>query len=337
MTELLVHACGPMTSLQDRGRFGFQNSGVSPSGAMDGRALALANALVGNRPGEAAIEFMNLGGSLACVAGEVRVALVGHAALSIDDRPVPARTTALLRAGQRLLVGHSRGGAFSYLAMAGGLALPAQLGSLSLHLRSKLGGLDGRPLGPGDRLPLRGPADGPLLHHPGGLPSEAGPFRVMLGPQDDYVSTDGLRAFLEEEFCVSPLADRMGYQLTGPILGHDKGFNIVSDGIVTGHIQVPGSGQPIVLMRDRQTTGGYPKIATIISADLDRFAQLQPGATLRFRAVDRGEAVAAARRLRDWLDALPSGLVPVGGELTTEQLMSLNLIGGMVDAHAQSP
>jgi hypothetical protein len=90
-------------------------------------------------------------------------------------------------------------------------------------------------------------------------------------------------------------------------------------------------------MRDRQTTGGYPKIATIISADLDRFAQLQPGATLRFRAVDRGEAIVAARRLRDWLDALPSGLVPVGGDLTTEQLMSLNLIGGMVDAHAQSP
>ena len=152
MTELLVHACGPMTSLQDRGRFGFQNSGVSPSGAMDGRSLALANALVGNNPGEAAIEFMNLGGSLTCLGGEVRLALAGHASLIIDDHPVPARTTALLREGEILQVGHARGGAFSYLAVAGGFAVPAQLGSLSLHLRSKLGGLDGKPLGPGDRL-----------------------------------------------------------------------------------------------------------------------------------------------------------------------------------------
>ncbi|MET0742745.1 MAG: biotin-dependent carboxyltransferase family protein, partial [Microvirga sp.] len=255
----------------------------------------------------------------------------------IDDQPVPARTTALVREGQTVKVGHARGGAFSYLAVAGGVAVPAQLGSLSLHLRSKIGGLDGRPLGPGDRLPVRPPPEGPLFHHPGGLPTEAGPFRVMLGPQDDFFSPDGLRAFLEEEFRVSPLADRMGYQLAGPVIGHAKGFNIVSDGIVTGHVQVPGSGQPIVLMRDRQTTGGYPKIATLISADLDRFAQLQPGATLRFRAVERDEAIAAARRLKEWLDALPSGLVPAGGALTTEQLMSLNLIGGMVDAHAQTP
>ncbi|MET0742560.1 MAG: hypothetical protein ABWY78_04240, partial [Microvirga sp.] len=219
MTELVVHACGPMTSLQDHGRFGFQSSGVSPSGAMDGRALALANALVGNPAGEGAIEFMNLGGSLVCSGGEGRVALVGPAALSIDGRPVPGCTTALVREGETLRIGHARGGAFSYMAAAGGFAIPAQLGSLSLHLRSKLGGVEGRPLAPGDRLPVRGPAEGALLHHPGGLPAEAGPFRVMLGPQDDYISVDGLRAFLEEEFRVSPLADRMGYQLAGPVIG----------------------------------------------------------------------------------------------------------------------
>jgi biotin-dependent carboxylase-like uncharacterized protein len=336
MTELVVEACGPMTSLQDRGRFGYQNAGVSPAGAMDGRALALANALVGNPRDEAGIEFMNLGGSFACVGGTLRVALAGHAALAIDGRPVPANTAALLRDGQIARIGHARGGAFSYLAAAGGFAVPAQLGSRSLHLRAKLGGLDGRPLGPGDRLPVRDAASGPLLHHPAGLPAEPGPFRVMLGPQDDYVSHEGLRVFLEEEFTVSALADRMGYQLSGPAIGHSKGFNIVSDGIVTGHIQVPGSGLPIVLMRDRQTTGGYPKIATLIGADLDRFAQSQPGATIRFCAVGRPEAVAAARRLKEWLDALPSGLVPVGAEPTTERLLALNLIDGMVDAHEES-
>src|SRR3712207_8047581 len=113
----------------------------------------------------------------------------------------------------------------------------------------------------------------------------------MLGPQDDYFTPESIHLFLESEFTISPQADRMGFQLTGPKLEHAKGFNIVSDGIVDGHIQVPGSGQPIVLMRDRQTAGGYPKIATIISADLARFAQMRPGSKVRFRAVGRDEAV----------------------------------------------
>ena len=143
--------------------------------------------------------------------------------------------------------------------------------------------------------------------------------------------------FLENDFTVSALADRMGFQLTGPRLDHAKGFNIVSDGIVDGHIQVPGSGQPIVLMRDRQTAGGYPKIATVISADLGLFAQLRPGTALRFKAVERDEAVAAAKRLKDWIAALPSQLTPVRFNLTTEHLLSRNLIGGTIDAFAATP
>jgi allophanate hydrolase subunit 2 len=124
----------------------------------------------------------------------------------------------------------------------------------------------------------------------------------------------------------------MGFQLSGPPIEHAKGFNIVSDGIVTGHVQVPGNGQPIVLMRDRQTAGGYPKIATVISADLDRFAQLRPGSAVRFRAVGRDEAAAAARALKNWIASLPSALVPVRVDLTTEHLLGVNLIGGAVDA-----
>src|SRR3712207_5993290 len=156
----------------------------------------------------------------------------------------------------------------------------------------------------------------------------------MLGPQDDYFTPESIHLFLESEFTISPQADRMGFQLTGPKLEHAKGFNIVSDGIVDGHIQVPGSGQPIVLLRDRQTAGGYPKIATIISADLDRFAQLRPGSPVRFRAVEREEAVAAARRLKDWMAALPTALEPLRFTLTTEHLLSRNLVGGVVDAQA---
>ncbi len=334
MTDLVVAACGPMTSLQDRGRLGYQGFGVSPSGAMDRRALAMANALVGNPPGTAAIEFMNLGGAFTPEGGDLRVALVGAgSSLAVDGASVPPRTSVLLKEGQAAQVGHMRTGTFAYLAVAGGFAVTPQLGSLSFHQRSRLGGLNGAALKAGDRLPCRpGVQAGELMHLPLDSPEETGPIRVMLGPQDDYLPEETIRTFLNEEFAVSPQADRMGFQLTGPRLEHAKGFNIVSDGIVDGHIQVPGSGQPIVLMRDRQTAGGYPKIATIISADLDRFGQLRPGSLLRFRAVRRDEAVAAARGLKEWMAALPDALEPLRFTLTTEHLLSRNLIGGVVDA-----
>ncbi|HZH53337.1 MAG TPA: biotin-dependent carboxyltransferase family protein [Microvirga sp.] len=336
MIDLVMKTCGPMTSLQDRGRVGYQRFGVSPSGAMDTRSLAIANALVGNPPNMAAIEFVNLGGTFTCAGGDLRFALAGaDCSLNIDGAPVAPQTAAVLREGQEARVGHARAGAFAYLAVAGGFAIAPQLGSLSFHLRSRLGGLDGAPLQAGDRLPCRAEAQpGELLHLPPEPPKADEPIRVMLGPQDDYFTPDGIRTFLEEEFTVSPQADRMGFQLTGPRIEHAKGFNIVSDGIVTGHVQVPGSGHPIVLMRDRQTAGGYPKIATVIGADLDRFAQLRPGSPVHFRAVDRAEAVAAARELRNWIEALPAALVPVRFGLTTEHLLSVNLIGGTVDALA---
>jgi 5-oxoprolinase (ATP-hydrolysing) subunit C len=230
-------------------------------------------------------------------------------------------------------VGHPRTGAFAYLAVAGGIAVEPQLGSLSFHLRSRLGGLKGAPLQAGNRLPCRPEVQaGEPMQLTVDLPEETGPLRVMLGPQDDYFTPDSIRLFLDSEFTISPQADRMGFQLTGPKLAHAKGFNIVSDGIVDGHIQVPGSGQPIVLMRDRQTAGGYPKIATVISADLARFAQMRPGAKVRFRAVERDEAVTAARQLRDWIASLPTHLTPVRYSLTTEHLLSRNLIGGTIDA-----
>ncbi|MPR11270.1 biotin-dependent carboxyltransferase family protein [Microvirga tunisiensis] len=336
MTDLVVKSCGPMTSLQDRGRLGYEGFGVSPSGAMDRRALAMANALVGNAPETAAVEFMNLGGAFMCEGGDLHLALVGAGcALSIDGAPVDPQTSVVLKEGQSLEVGHPRTGTFAYLAVAGGFAVEPELGSLSFHLRSRLGGLKGAPLKAEDRLPCRPESqDREPMQLALDPPEESGPIRVMMGPQDDYFTPETIRMFLESEFAISPQADRMGFQLTGPRLEHAKGFNIVSDGIVDGHIQVPGSGQPIVLMRDRQTAGGYPKIATMISADLARFAQMRPGMSVRFTAVERDEAVAAARRLKDWMASLPSSLTPVRFALTTEHLLSRNLIGGTVDALA---
>jgi biotin-dependent carboxylase-like uncharacterized protein len=334
MTDLLVKSCGPMTALQDRGRLGYQGFGVSPSGAMDRRALAMANALVGNPPETAAIEFVNLGGAFTCEGGDLRLAVAGAgSSVAIDGITVPPLTSFLLKEGQTLEVGHPRTGTFAYLAVAGGPGVEPQLGSLSFHLRSRLGGLKGAPLQAGNRLPCRPEAQaGEPMQLTVDIPEETGPIRVMLGPQDDYFTPESIRLFLESEFTISPQADRMGFQLTGPKLEHAKGFNIVSDGIVDGHIQVPGSGQPIVLMRDRQTAGGYPKIATVISADLARFAQMRSGAGVRFKAVERDEAVAAARQLKDWITSLPAKLTPVRFDLTTEHLLSRNLIGGTVDA-----
>ncbi|QFU17477.1 biotin-dependent carboxyltransferase family protein [Microvirga thermotolerans] len=337
MTALVIKSCGPMTSLQDRGRYGYQRFGVSPSGAMDRRGLAMANALVGNAPWTVAIEFVHLGGALTASGGDVLIALAGaDCSLAIDGKAVAPRTAALLKEGQTAEVGHARRGTFAYLAAAGGFAVPASLGSRSLHLRSRMGGLDGRPLQANDRLDCAatgGPA--PLMRLPDDPAPDDGPIRVMLGPQDDYFTPEAIRTFLESEFTVSSQADRMGFQLSGPVLEHAKGFNIVSDGIVEGHVQVPGSGQPIVLMRDRQTAGGYPKIATVIGADLDRLAQVRPGSPVRFRAVDREEAVAAARAFRSWVEALPRALVPVRLSPTTEDLLAANLIGGAV--HALDP
>jgi biotin-dependent carboxylase-like uncharacterized protein len=339
MTNLIVKTCGPMTSLQDWGRLGYQRFGVSPSGAMDRRCLAMANALVANPPEAAAIEFVNLGGTFTCEGGDLHVALVGaDCTAHIDDVLIEPQTSAILKEGQTLRIGHARTGTFAYLAVAGGFAIEPQLGSLSFHLRSQLGGLNGSALKAGDRLPCGDGAGNYMpMHLPLSMPEESGPIRVMLGPQDDYFTKGAINTFLNAEFTVSPQADRMGFQLNGPQLEHAKGFNIVSDGIVDGHIQVPGSGLPIVLMRDRQTAGGYPKIATIISTDLARFAQLRPGSSVRFRAVSRDEAVAAARQFKEWIATLPSALKPLRFDLTTEHLLSTNLIGGIVDALAQKP
>jgi 5-oxoprolinase (ATP-hydrolysing) subunit C len=336
MTNLAVKSCGPMTSLQDWGRLGYQRFGVSPSGAMDRRCLAMANALVGNAPETAAIEFVNLGGTLTAEGGDLHVALVGaDCTMHIDDVLVEPRTSAILKHGQTLRIGHARTGTFAYLAVAGGFAIEPQLGSLSFHLRSHLGGLKGSTLKAGDHLPCNDAGSDMPMHLPLAIPDETGPIRVMLGPQDDYFTENAIDTFLNAEFTISSQADRMGFQLSGPQIEHAKGFNIVSDGIVDGHIQVPGSGLPIVLMRDRQTAGGYPKIATIISTDLARFAQLRPCSPVRFRAVSRDEAVAAARQFKNWVASLPSELKALRFGLTTEHLLSTNLIGGIVDALAQ--
>jgi biotin-dependent carboxylase-like uncharacterized protein len=206
--------------------------------------------------------------------------------------------------------GMVRAGCRAYLAVAGGVEVPLVLGSRATYLRGRLGGVDGRALQKGDGLPIGVPAapidrlEGravPPAHRPT-YPSEV-ELRVVLGPQDDRFTAEGIAAFLAGPYEVTPQADRMGYRLKGPPVTHAAGHDIVSDGIPLGGIQVPGEGQPIVLLVDRQTTGGYTKVATVIGVDIGRIGQTKPGHRVRFRRVTLGEAHAALEEERRWLDA----------------------------------
>ena len=339
MTALVVRACGPMTSIQDAGRFGWQRYGVSSSGAMDRLALAFANALVGNAPGAGALEFMLMGGSFAIEGGTARLAVAGApCAVAVDGQPARAMTSLTLRPGQTLSVGPAQAGAYAYLAIAGGLALPLELGSLSLQPRARIGGIEGRALRPGDHLPLAlaDAPKGPELALDAVAIDADAPIRVVLGPQDDYFSKEGIETFLSSAYTVSREADRMGYRLAGPKIAHARGFNVVSDGIVTGSIQVPGAGEPIVMMADRQTTGGYPKLATVISSDLRLVSQRRSGEAIRFAAVGIEEAQAIARERAELVRMLPAEARPVRGGLPpSEDLLALNLAGAAIDALAE--
>lgn len=320
-------------SLQDGGRRGFLRFGLSASGPMDPLAFAAANHLVGNPANTAALELGLAASSLRVEGGAVRLALAGApSGLRLDGEPLAAHRSFVLREGSALTVERPREGVFAYLAAAGGFPVRSVMGSRALHQRAALGGLDGRPCREGDRLPLADPASYEADHSLNPIPLEReAPVRVVLGPQDDLFSQAGLATFLAETFTVSNRADRMGYQLDGPEIAHGAGgFNIVSDATVAGSVQVPGSGRPIVLLADRQTTGGYPKIATVISTDLRRLAQRRPGEPVRFAAVDLTTATRLAREAAARIAALGTCLRPVEGE--AERLMAANLAGAAVDA-----
>ena len=312
MPALEVIAPGLHTTVQDRGRNGYQDVGVPPSGPLDRISLDLANALVGNPQGTPALEMLLQGPTLKVVAESVRVALVGcNAGIEMrsgDARSVPAGRSVRLVRGEVFRIGALRDSVCAYLAIEGGPDIPPVLGSASTYVRGAIGGFHGRRLQAGDIVPLKLTAVN--VRGERELPQALDlaldqPIRVVLGPQADYFTDDAMKTFLASEYTVSPQADRMGYRLAGPVIAHAQGYDIVSDGIVTGAIQVPGSGLPIVLMVDHQTTGGYPKIATVISADIPVVGRRKPGRPIRFVAVGVNEA----ERLRKEQEAALSALV----------------------------
>lgn len=333
MSALDIIAIGPASSVQDRGRFGAQRYGLTPSGAMDVLALATANALAGNALFTAAIEVGPFAATFKAQGGAIHLALAGAARpASLAGRPLHWPQSFTLKDGETLTLGFARDGAFSYLAPGGGVRGAAMFDSLSVNARAGLGSPYPRPLQAGDRLEFGAAAEKPSQGID--LPAQtSGAIRVVLGPQDDEFSDEMKALFLESDWNVSALSDRMGYRLEGPAITHLHGHNIVSDGTVLGSIQVPGNGAPIVLMPDRGTSGGYPKIATVITPDLGRLAQMQAGRPFRFAAMTMREAQDALRAFSALLQSLPGRVHTLrDSSLDLDALMSANVAGAAVNA-----
>jgi len=287
---------GAFTTIQDLGRYGYQKYGVSISGAMDRFALRVGNLLVGNEEGEAAVEATVIGPKLEALE-DVRVAITG-ADLSpeIDGKPALMWRALHISEGSILSFGAPKTGCRAYLAVSRGIDFPVVMGSRSIHTRSNLGG-EGRALAKGDVIKIRDTGVGNQTSGSCRLAEDLVPLygrqwkvRVVLGPQNDTFTRRGIETFLSSEYEITPQADRMGYRLKGPKIAHKAGPDILTDATPPGSIQVPGDGMPIILLADGQTTGGYSKIATVISVDQDLLAQARPGDKVRFQRVTITEA-----------------------------------------------
>jgi biotin-dependent carboxylase-like uncharacterized protein len=293
---------GILTTVQDAGRTGCMDHGFSPSGALDGFSFRLANILLSNRADEAALE-MTLSGASFLFDEAAAVVLTGA-----DMKPLlngfPAAMNRVLypRKGDILHTGFAASGVRAYLAVAGGFALKKVMGSCSTNLKARIGGFGGRALKSGDRIPFRGaslpgvkeryfpPEISPFPIRPAYSPGDPLTLHIVRGAQASYFSEEGMETFYASVYTVTAESDRMGARLEGPRIASKNGTDIISDGIALGAVQVPGSGKPIVLLNDRQTTGGYAKIGAVIRDDIWRLSQAAPGSAVRFVEISQADA-----------------------------------------------
>ncbi|MGG1592485.1 biotin-dependent carboxyltransferase family protein [Terribacillus saccharophilus] len=285
---------GLLTTFQDLGRTGYQEYGVVVAGAMDDFSLQIANLLVGNRRDEAGLEVTMMGPTLKVLEDAVIAITGGNLSPRLNGKPAPMWKSFAVKEGQLIEFGQPMEGIRSYISVAGGFDLPALMGSNSTFLKAKIGGLNGRALEKEDIL--YGNEDvhavtGRSLHYDE-IPKyqKEVTARVVLGPHQDAFTDEAIKTFLSSNYEITPQSDRMGFRLKGPELTHKTSADIISEAIPLGGIQVPANGQPIILMADRQTTGGYTRIATVISADISLLAQAAPGAVVRFEEVSVEEA-----------------------------------------------
>lgn len=290
---MTILQAGPMTTIQDAGRFGLMEYGIGQSGVMDYQSYIQVNQLVGNDKNEAVLE-MTLMGSEILFDEETLIAYTGaDMQAKLDEVPIERGRAYLIQKGQRLKFGMAKSGVRAYLAIAGKMQVPVIINSKSTNLKCKMGGLDGRKLQNGDELKVQvrkySKKKTEKLLKKQMEPTdyeEKKMIRVVLGPQDDCFSEEGIKTFLSEDYIVSMESDRMGIRMEGPKIEGKGKTDIVSDGIVFGSIQVTSAGLPIVMMADHQTTGGYAKIATVIKEDLPKLAQARPGDHVVFQKVE---------------------------------------------------
>jgi antagonist of KipI len=288
---------GLLTTVQDLGRWGFQSQGVPVAGPMDPFSHRLANALVGNS-GETATLEVTLSGPVLEFESDCVIAIAGaEFVVTVDGEVAPHAKAVAVPARSKVEFGTRLHGARAYVAVDGGFDVPLTLGSRATHVPSRLGGLEGRPLRKGDRLPLGAQPSRRLAMrtttHAHDTLMEPAVVRVLQGPDEHRFPADAFDALQSAAYVIDLDSNRMGYRLHGPGLHHSHGADIISDVTPIGSLQVPASGQPILLMADRQTTGGYPRIATVISADLGIAGQRAPGDTLSFRLCSPADALSA--------------------------------------------
>lgn len=299
---------GLMTTVQDAGRRGYQRFGLGVSGAVDVHAYVLANLLVGNAHDEAVLEVTLLGPTIEFTSPAVIAVTGGDLGPLRNGAPFPMCRAMQVDKGDILSFAAPKSGCRAYISFAGGLAITPIMGSRSTYIKANLGGYEGRKLEKGDEIAFRKPGSCPpnlfwRVTEPEVFPGSY-TVRVLMGPQDDRFTRAGLSTFLGSAYTVTNEFDRMGYRLSGPKIEHVTDGNIITDGITFGAIQVPDGGEPIIMLSDRQTTGGYAKIASVINVDMPMVAQCKAGDTLRFVKTDIETAQDAFLAWRAQLKAL---------------------------------
>lgn len=321
---------GLCTTVQDMGRYGYQRHGVNVSGTMDPFSLQMANMLVGNAGNDAVLEVTLNGPTLKFQKDMLIAVCGGNFHLTINKMPVMSNRALWVKSGSVLKFGHATKGCRAYLAVAGGWDVPLVMGSRSTNLRAKFGGFAGRLLQAGDRLDHKPPGAYSLflaqqltqnaeaaasfvqaswyICSPPFLNESERIARVLRGEQFDHFTSSSRESFFEQPFYASTQSDRMGYRLTGSTLALTKPLELISAAVTMGTIQVPPNGEPIILMADRQTIGGYPKIGYVASVDLPIIAQLRPGESIRFQEISLQEAQMALYERDVWMKEIKLGM-----------------------------
>ena len=327
----VLHA-GPFVSVQDAGRHGYRRYGVTCSGAMDRFSHAMANTAIDQHAGNAALEISLGGLEIECTEGSVVAALAGGSFnITLDGKQLSSCSSFIIQQGSVLRVRPGEWGSWCYLSFAGDLQSASWLGSQSVHLNS---GLCGKPLVAGNEIEIanaRSDLKNSGNFQDAGELKPVSTLRAVLGPQDRYFEQQSIDALFSQEFKITADYNRMGVRLSGPTLKIAAALDMPSEPIARGSLQVPGHGDPLLLLADHQTTGGYPKIATVISCDQDKFAQLRSGDSVRFERIDVKDAVDAARHEHKHRQTIFESFA-LNSVSLEERLANSNLISGVADA-----